>query len=199
MAFGKNFMASLILRSERMNMRLPRPKDAPALLDYHLRNRTRLSATSPTRDDQFFTLDAQAAQIEIARATFEAERGVRLVLFLADDETRAIGTVSLSEIVRGAFQAAYLGFGLDGEFEGRGLISEALQVVLDYAFETLRLHRVMANFMPENERSERLLRRLGFEIEGRAREYLFLDGRWRDHVLAAKLNPRWPPSDEQTG
>ena len=68
---------------------------------------------------------------------------------------------------------------------------EALQATLGHAFEVLRLHRVQANHLPENHRSARLLRRLGFRIEGLARDYLYVNGAWRDHVLTALTYPQF--------
>lgn len=69
------------------------------------------------------------------------------------------------------------------------MMSEALQAVIAYAFGDLALHRLQANYQPANVRSARLLQKLGFEIEGQAKDYLFLDGAWRDHVLTSLRNP----------
>jgi len=68
-------------------------------------------------------------------------------------------------------------------------MAEALRAANGFAFRALRLHRIMANYRPENERSGRLLERLGFVREGLARDYLFIDGAWRDHVLTALVHP----------
>ena len=76
----------------------------------------------------------------------------------------------------------------------RGLVGErvrALAAAIAYCFEEMKLHRIMANYMPTNERSARLLRKLGFVPEGFARDYLFLGGTWRDHVLTSLTNPNW--------
>ena len=73
---------------------------------------------------------------------------------------------------------------------------EALRASLDYVFQVLNLHRVMANFMPHNARSNGLLRRLGFTVEGYARDYLYIDGAWRDHVLTSLTNPEWKPRED---
>lgn len=96
-----------------------------------------------------------------------------------------VGIINVSQIVRGAFQAAVIGYSLDGCAEGRGLMTEALEAVIDYAFDGLELHRLMANYRPENTRSAAVLERLGFIKEGYAKEYLFIDGAWRDHVLTS--------------
>jgi ribosomal-protein-alanine N-acetyltransferase len=77
------------------------------------------------------------------------------------------------------------------EYEGRGFMSEALRGCNAFVFGTLRMHRIMANFRPENDRSRALLQRLGFTEEGFAKDYLFIDGGWRDHVLTALVNPAY--------
>ena len=98
---------------------------------------------------------------------------------------------ALTNISRGVFQACNLGYSIGARFEGQGYMTEMIAAVVDYALSTLGLHRVMANYMPENERSGVLLERLGFEREGLARRYLKIAGAWRDHILTAKV-----PGDE---
>ncbi len=103
-----------------------------------------------------------------------------------------LGVANLSNIVRGTLQACHLGYSLDREYEGRGLMQEALEALVTYAFEDLQLHRVMANYQPENVRSGRVLERLGFVREGYAPDYLHIDGAWRDHVLTALVRDAPP-------
>lgn len=109
---------------------------------------------------------------------------MQLWLFdLADGEV--VGQIGFGNLVAYPFYAATLGYALDHRRWGRGEMREALRVALDFAFDHFSLHRVMANHLPENQRSARLLRRLGFVPEGYARDYLLIDGVWRDHVLNA--------------
>lgn len=123
------------------------------------------------------------------------DQAAPMVAYLLRNRTRIAPTSptppeGFFTIVRSPLQACYLGYSVDLDWEGKGAMSEAIPAVLDHAFGPLGLHRVMANHLPENERSARLLKRLGFETEGYARSYLFLDGAWRDHVLTARVNPR---------
>ncbi|MGS6274334.1 GNAT family N-acetyltransferase, partial [Enterobacter hormaechei] len=72
-----------------------------------------------------------------------------------------------------------------------GLMFEALTAAIRYMQRTQHIHRIMANYMPHNKRSGDLLARLGFEKEGYAKDYLLIDGEWRDHVLTALTTQEW--------
>lgn len=100
-----------------------------------------------------------------------------------------IAAIGFSNFIRGAFQACYLGYSVDKGHEGQGYMREALQASITYVFDELQLHRIMANYMPVNRRSGGLLRRLGFVVEGYARDYLQINGNWEDHVLTSLTNP----------
>lgn len=84
--------------------------------------------------------------------------------------------------------ACYLGYSVDHSSQGRGVMYEALDTLIPVVFSQFGLHRIMANYMPRNERSGRLLQRLGFEKEGYAKDYLQIAGRWEDHVLTARTH-----------
>jgi ribosomal-protein-alanine N-acetyltransferase len=89
-----------------------------------------------------------------------------------------------------------LGYSIDAELEGRGLMREALAAAIAEVFSpTVNLHRIQANVRPENARSLTLLDALGFVREGLAREYLFIDGAWRDHVMTARTNADYVKPD----
>jgi [ribosomal protein S5]-alanine N-acetyltransferase len=95
--------------------------------------------------------------------------------------------------VRNAAHFCYMGYSIDKDCEGKGQMKEALQSVITFGFSAMNVHRIMANYQPENTKSGGLLRSLGFNVEGYARDYLFIDGKWRDHVLTSILNPNWRP------
>lgn len=102
-----------------------------------------------------------------------------------------VGVLNFSNIVRGPFRNAFLGYYAFAPHAGRGYMSEALSRALDFAFGPLRLHRVEVNVQPANRRSVALVTRTGFAREGYSRRYLKIGGRWRDHVRFAMLAEDW--------
>jgi ribosomal-protein-alanine N-acetyltransferase len=115
---------------------------------------------------------------------------VGLLVCRVDDDSPA-GIFNLSEIVRGAFHSAYLGYYGLAPHAGRGYMGQGLALVLQVAFRKLKLHRVEANVQPGNARSIALVKAAGFTCEGYSRRYLKLAGRWRDHERWALLAEDW--------
>jgi ribosomal-protein-alanine N-acetyltransferase len=101
------------------------------------------------------------------------------------------GFFNLSEIVRGNFQSAFLGYGGVAEFSGRGYMTEGLELVLREAFTELKLHRIEANIQPGNTASIALVARCGFVKEGFSERYLKIGGRWADHERWAIRSEQW--------
>lgn len=105
-----------------------------------------------------------------------------------------VGVVNLSEIVRGLFKSAYIGFYAHASFTGQGLMKEAVREAVTRALAEHGLHRVEANIQPGNLASRRLVRSLGFRREGFSEKYLKIGGRWRDHERWAVTRETWPHS-----
>ena len=160
------------------------------------RNRDHFSRWDPPTPPDFYSTSFWERSIARSIDDFVADRAVRLDLFDAGaTEHRAlIGRIGFSQIFRGPFQSCILGYQIDAAYEGRGLMHEALGAAIGYMFDDRRLHRIQANHLPENARSAALLARLGFVREGLAKDYLFIAGRWRDHVLNALTNERFDAS-----
>ena len=177
------------LFTTRLRLWIPAPEDAPALLRYHEDNREHLMRWSPPVPPDLYTLAYWQSRLGRNRRDYVEDRALRLVLSWRSEPGGVIGTCSFTELARGSFQACTLGYELDQNEQGKGLMTEALGAAIEFVFGTLRLHRIMASYMPTNERSGALLRRLGFTVEGYARDYLFINGAWRDHIMAALTNP----------
>lgn len=184
-----------VIVTERLTLRLAAPDDIPALIRYFTENAEHLAPTAPLLPPDFLTESYCRAQVVRNREEFVAGRSVRMYLFPHDAPSTVIGNLSLNTIVRGAAHYCDLGYSLAEDRQGQGLMSEAVAAAVRYAFAELRLHRVKAAYLPTNERSGRLLRRLGFVIEGYARDYLLIQGRWQDQVLVGLVNAEWRAPD----
>jgi ribosomal-protein-alanine N-acetyltransferase len=166
----------------------------------------RVFLRSPARDDEHEFIEAMQASRSLHRPWLYApqtpedfrEYLVRAMrpsteFFLArrKEDDAITGFLNLSEIVRGSFQSAYLGYGAVATCAGQGYMTEALGLLLKEAFTTLGLHRIEANIQPENKASIALVQRGGFQLEGLSPRYLKIGGRWRDHERWAILSEDW--------
>ncbi|PWU16591.1 MAG: hypothetical protein C5B49_10405 [Bdellovibrio sp.] len=179
------------IQTERLILRLPAVSDVSEIINYFRNNDAHLSPFDPKKPDDFYTEEYWRSRIPKHSEEFLEDRALRLYLFNKRDDREIIGSLEFSQISRGPFQACYLGYGLAEKNQGRGLMFEALSAAIGLAFNELNIHRVMANHLPDNGRSERLLQRLGFQREGVAKDYLRINGGWRDHVLNSLHNPDW--------
>ena len=116
----------------------------------------------------------------------EARAG-RMLPFAVFHQGALVGQVTVSSIVRGAFQCGYVGYWIDERVARRGITTTALALVVDHCFGPVGLHRIEANVRPENRPSLRVVEKLGFQQEGRHKRYLFIDEEWRDHLSFALL------------
>jgi ribosomal-protein-alanine N-acetyltransferase len=181
------------LETLRSKLVLPAPADAPRLIRYYQENKQHFAPWQPLRSDEYYTEAFWLSEIHKIRDEFLSGQSLRLfIVDKFDSEETILGQCSLSNIIYGSFHASYLGYSLHHQAVGKGLMFEALTTVIAHAFNNMSLHRIMANYMPANERSARLLRRLGFVVEGYARNYLFLAGKWQDHILTSLTDPSSP-------
>ncbi|WP_434346587.1 GNAT family N-acetyltransferase [Myxococcus virescens] len=181
-----------LLSTERLHLVQLPPDAAWRVLAYHEANREHVSTVSPARPANFFSVTYWRTRLAQDREDFRLDLSLRVFLLPRNQPIQLspiIGNASLTNIRRGPLQSADLGYGLDHHYEGQGLMTEALRALCDYAFNVMGLHRLQANHLPENLRSAAVLKRLGFQVEGIARELLLIDGQWRDHVLNALIAP----------
>ena len=176
------------LSTPRLNARLLEPSEANMMLAFRLENRDHLGPWEPLRRPEFFTEAYWQLQLQASKREFQQGQSMSLAI-LNKQETSVLGVCNFSNIVRGTFQSCHLGYALAEQHQGQGLMAEALKPACEFMFEELRLHRIMANYLPRNKRSGELLKKLGFVVEGEARQYLLINGQWEDHVLTSLINP----------
>ncbi len=176
-------MKVCLLETERLRLHTPSAaSDAEEIAGYLTQNWPHLAPWSPERTPSYFT----PAFWECELAQRSTDLGQRTLLVRTRHDDRLCGMIAFTAIVYGPAQMTNLGYNLAEHAQGNGYLTEGLPVALNYIFEELDLHRVQASYLPRNERSGRLLRRLGFTVEGYARDYLKINGRWEDHILTSK-------------
>jgi ribosomal-protein-alanine N-acetyltransferase len=165
--------------SDGVTLRLVQVEDAEALAAAYRKNRDHLAPWDPERKPEFFTGEWQAQEIPKQLAAYSAGTSVPLVL-AADDAI--VGRINLSNIVRGALESGSVGYWVDADYTGRGLVSAALQQALALA-RGMGLHRIEAGTLVHNLASQRVLEKAGFEYYGMAPKFLKINGSWQDHRL----------------
>ncbi|CAL4861082.1 GNAT family N-acetyltransferase [Microbacterium sp. MM2322] len=158
--------------------------DAAALAEAYSRNRERLAPWEPVRVPSFFTEAGQAADVDAVLRECDARLAAPFVLAAG---ARIVGRLNLSGIVRGAFKNANLGYWIDEELGGRGVMTAAVDAAAHIARDQLGLHRIQAATLLHNAPSQAVLRRCGFTEIGVAPRYLRIAGRWQDHLLFQRI------------
>ncbi|MHA7278189.1 GNAT family N-acetyltransferase [Arthrobacter sp. MDT2-2] len=167
-------------------IRLVESGDDEALAELQVRNRDFLAPWDPVRGDTFFTVAGQRADIEAALARHA--RGESAPWVVLNDDGAIAGRLTLSGIVRGAFQSCSMGYWLAEDQTGKGLATEAVRAAVAFAFTQLELHRVQAETLVPNVASRSVLVKTGFEQYGLAPKYLNIAGSWQDHLMFQRLN-----------
>lgn len=160
--------------------------DAQTLTELYAENRQFLAPWQPQRPESYFTETGQREAVDAALALRAAGSAAPLVIL--DGDAAVVGTVTITSIIRGAFQSCSVGYWLAERAQGQGLATKALRDAVDLAFGDLRLHRVQAETLTDNARSQRVLQRVGFVQYGCAPSYLHIAGMWQDHVLYQLLS-----------
>jgi [ribosomal protein S5]-alanine N-acetyltransferase len=152
--------------------------DADELAALYAANRVFLEPFEPERGDAWFTAEGQRERLA------QPLSGWRFAIL---DGHAIAGTISVSDIVRGAFHSAHVGYWVDAARNGRGLATQAVAEIVELAFGRGRLHRLQAATLVDNRASQRVLEKNAFERIGLARRYLHIGGDWRDHILFERI------------
>ena len=172
------------LKGKRITLKSFTPDCAEELLNYYSRNKEHLGYYEPTRDNSFYTIEAQRDILLESYKNLMSGTGIDLGIYKDDI---LIGKIKISNIVYGVFKSGIVGYSIDKEYQGRGYMQEALKLVLKYSEEELELHRLEASVLIDNDKSKSVLMKCGFKEIGLNERYLFINGAWRDHITFYRI------------
>lgn len=174
------------IEGKAVYLRPPQAGDWRAWAEVRASSRTYLKPWEPAWAASSLTRTAYRHRLRIQARERRDNVGHRFFIFRRADDALA-GGVNLSNIQRGVAMSCSIGYWIGKAYARQGLMSDAVETLLPFVFDTIALHRLEAACLPSNVASEALLRKLGFRQEGFARAYLRIDGAWRDHMLFAML------------
>lgn len=184
LTYENEFVINILrLQGERISLKVLSPGDSKDILDYYIRNKEHLRAFEPSRPEAFYTLEFQKKNIIECYKQFLNGTGINFGIY---NDNRFIGKIQISNIVYGVFKNAFIGYSIDYNEQNKGYMKEAVGLVMDYAFKNMELHRLEATTLIDNEKSQRVLKASGFKEIGISKNYLMIDGEWRDHKIFYK-------------
>lgn len=175
-----------VVHGRKVYLRVPQMVDYPAWAELRAQSRDFLTPWEPAWTSSELTRASFRRRLKYYARDLREDLGYAFFVFRNEDDA-LVGGLTLSNIRRGVTQACTLGYWVGAPFSRQGYMSGALNAVIPYAFDNLRLHRIEAACLPHNEASIRLLERAGFLREGLARRYLKINGVWQDHITFALL------------
>jgi [ribosomal protein S5]-alanine N-acetyltransferase len=175
------------LSGARIILRVPTSNDFAAWCELRRQSRAFLAPWEPKWGPDEFDRRAWRSRLRRYREEIAQGTGIPFLIFMKDSGQLA-GGITLGNIRHGVAQTAQIGYWVGEPFAGRGLMLESVGLVARFAFETLRLHRLEAACIPDNQRSIRVLEKAGFRREGLLRSYLRINGDWQDHYLYALIS-----------
>lgn len=167
---------------KRIYMRPPELRDWESWARLRAESREFLVPWEPTWPRDVLTQASYRQRIRRYDEEARNDRGYAFFAFRKEDDA-IVGGLNLTHVHRGVTQSCSLGYWVGERFARNGYMSDAVLAVIGHVFDELGLHRIEAACVPTNEASRRLLTKVGFMQEGYAREYLRINGEWRDHLL----------------
>jgi [ribosomal protein S5]-alanine N-acetyltransferase len=177
-----------MIKGENIHLRTFNTNDVQAMLKLQKENRDFFEQFAMTRCSNFYTIEGQLERIKNANENMKQDEDYYFGIF-ENGENRLVGTINLFNILRGSSQSAVIGYFLDKKYNGKGFMTEATRLIVKYAFDELKLHRIEAGVQPHNIGSIRVLEKSGFHQEGIAKKNTKINGKWEDHRVLAIINP----------
>lgn len=184
--FRKRGSRSVILEGEKCTLRTFSEADAKALATLLANNKYFWSTYEPIHRDEFYTEEAQYKKILEGMQLLALNREFTFGIYEKGTE-HLIGHIALYAIKRMPYSSAFVGYSMDHDFLGQGIATDAVKRILQFAFTSVKIHRVEAYIAPQNIASIRVVEKCGFVQEGLLRKLLYINGEWVDHYMYAIL------------
>lgn len=173
--------------TDRLCLKLSDITLAKAVAAFNVRNIEALRETEPIRPDGYYTVLGQVQLLSLDKKDSKYCKEFRFWITEKGGKN-VIGTVCISNILFGSVKTCYLSYKIDSEKQKKGYATEAVGAVIRFAFEVLELHRIESYVMPRNNKSIRVMEKLGFMPEGISKRSLEVNGVWEDHIRFSLLN-----------
>lgn len=176
------------VQTDRLRLSVLKKSNSRAVADYLCRNREFHRKWSQTHDDSYFTPKTQKDYLSFDCSEYKAGRLVPLWITYKDQPNRIIGRVSFFNFAYGGMMSCSLGYHLDQEETGKGIATEAISNACQMIMKYMKIHRIEAFILPNNNKSLAVIRRCGFLHEGKRISYMNINGEWEDHEAFYLLN-----------
>lgn len=168
--------------TKRLIIRMADVTFAEKAAEFFLSNREQFERFEEKRPEEFFFPEFQEMWLDIQRQKAEEGEWYSFYLFEREEPDRLIGTLSISQIKYDNGGSAVISYRIDKLKQGQGLGSEAADAGTKIGFRELHLQKMMADVMPENLASLRVLEKCGYRKEGYFKDYLKINGKREDHI-----------------
>jgi ribosomal-protein-alanine N-acetyltransferase len=176
-----------------ITLRLIRQRDAPAWREVRRRNRDWLQPWEASLPPEASLITEVPATFgEMVRRMRRDARAGRAIPWAIIVDGQFAGQITVGGITYGSLRSAYIGYWIDKEFAGRGIMPAAVAMACDFCLDVMRLHRIEINIRPENTASLRVVEKIGLRKEGERPKFLHIDGEWRDHVTYVVMSGEFP-------
>lgn len=166
--------------TKRLILKILTPDKCNSVLRFYKDNQELFEPLNPVTPKLYYTTDYQRSALTIEYQRFLEGKSARYYVYLKDNPSKIIGTLSFSDIRRDFYQSAVIGYRFDKRFHRQGFATECLQKGIHALFTEEKIHRIEAYIQPFNVPSKQLIERLGFRFEGTCFDHTMVQNKWQD-------------------
>ena len=177
--------------SERLILKTSYEVTPEQLLRYYSHNRLFFEQHEPKQGDSYYTLEYQTKALRYEIGNMDKMYSVYYYYFLKDEPEEMIGSMSFSRIRKEPYASTIFGYNIHEDYQGHGYCTEGCKAAIEHLLSITHIHRIEARVLTDNEKSIRVLERLGFFHEGFEKASILIAGQFRDHLRYAYINENY--------